>query len=261
MVSWVSWRSRLLGEAVGDHAGVRREEEHRQELQAGGDAQGGAAAVGEAEDQPVLGDALHPGAGVGHQAAERVAPVVGVVEGSEGGAQELLSVGRAWSCVVVGQSAEASRSSSGAARRRVSRSLGVRSRSRRASQASRRARSARSVVRPCSESDDHDLTAVCLVGSPADEAALIEGVDDAGHARRLDPLVAGQLADGGVAVAEQAAEDGHRAHAQGVVGMSLVAEAPAQSHDAQPQLARQTRIAARGHLHRRHVVSITHYLR
>ena len=59
-----------LGEPVGDHAGVRREQQHRQELQPGGDAERGAAGARKAQHQPVLGDALHPGADVGHHAAD-----------------------------------------------------------------------------------------------------------------------------------------------------------------------------------------------
>ena len=64
-----------LGEAVGDDAAVEPEEQHRQELQRGGDADRGGGA-GEAEHQPVLGDALHPGAGVGHHLAGGEEPVV-----------------------------------------------------------------------------------------------------------------------------------------------------------------------------------------
>jgi len=65
---------------------VRREQQHGQELEAGGDAERRAAAAGELEDQPVLGDALHPGAGVRDDAARGVEPVVAVAEGAEGGA-------------------------------------------------------------------------------------------------------------------------------------------------------------------------------
>ena len=76
-----------LGEAVGDHAGVRREQQHGQELEAGGDAERRAAAAGELEHQPVLGDALHPGAGVADDAAGGVLAVVGVVQRLERGTQ------------------------------------------------------------------------------------------------------------------------------------------------------------------------------
>ncbi len=68
-------QQRALGEAVGDDAAVEPEEQHRQELQRGGDADGGGGA-GEAEHQPVLGDALHPGTGVGHHLAGGEEPVV-----------------------------------------------------------------------------------------------------------------------------------------------------------------------------------------
>ena len=61
---------------VGEHPAPQPEEQHRQELQAGGDAQGGPAAVGQLEDQPVLGDTLHPGADIGYECASEPAPVV-----------------------------------------------------------------------------------------------------------------------------------------------------------------------------------------
>jgi hypothetical protein len=51
--------------AVGEDAAPHADEQHGQELQAGRDAERGAAAVRELEDQPVLRDALHPRAGVG----------------------------------------------------------------------------------------------------------------------------------------------------------------------------------------------------
>ena len=47
-----------------------------QELQAGRDPDGGAAAVGELEYQPVLGDALHPGTGVRDHLTGREQPEV-----------------------------------------------------------------------------------------------------------------------------------------------------------------------------------------
>ena len=53
----------------------------------GGDAEGGAGVAGQQQDQPVLGDALHPGADVGHEAAGGVQPVVAVREGAERRAQ------------------------------------------------------------------------------------------------------------------------------------------------------------------------------
>jgi hypothetical protein len=44
--------------AVGQHPAVEAEQQHRQELQAGGDAERDARAAGQVEHQPVLGDPL-----------------------------------------------------------------------------------------------------------------------------------------------------------------------------------------------------------
>ena len=46
---------------------------------------------------------------------------------------------------------------------------------------------------------DDDLAAVGLVRAAYDVAALLEAVDRAGHARRLDALGGGELADGQLA--------------------------------------------------------------
>ncbi len=54
-----------LGVSVGDEAAGQAEHQRRHELEGGRDADVGGAA-GEAQHQPVLRDALHPGAGVGH---------------------------------------------------------------------------------------------------------------------------------------------------------------------------------------------------
>jgi hypothetical protein len=51
-----------LREAVRDHPAVQAQQEGGEELQRGGDADGGGAA-GDGEHQPVLGDALDPAAG------------------------------------------------------------------------------------------------------------------------------------------------------------------------------------------------------
>ena len=61
---------RALGEAIGDHAGDRREQQDRQELQPGRQAEG-AGAAGEGEHEPVLGDALHPRARCWRPASRR----------------------------------------------------------------------------------------------------------------------------------------------------------------------------------------------
>ena len=81
----VSWSSRCLGIRSATRPANGREEQERQELQPGRDAEGGAAVGGELEHQPVLGDALHPGAGVGDDAAGGVQAVVGVGQGAESG--------------------------------------------------------------------------------------------------------------------------------------------------------------------------------
>ena len=66
-----------LVHAVGDEAGVDGEEQRRQELERRGQAGGGGGVVGQdAQDEPVLGHALHPGAGVRDQGREEPDPVV-----------------------------------------------------------------------------------------------------------------------------------------------------------------------------------------
>ena len=66
-----------LVHAVGDEPGVDGEEQRRQELQRRGQAGGGGGVVGQdAQDEPVLGHALHPGAGVRDQGREEPDPVV-----------------------------------------------------------------------------------------------------------------------------------------------------------------------------------------
>ena len=120
--SWVMAEQPPLRLPVGDQPGVRRDEQERQELQAGRDAERGAG-VGELENQPVLGDPLHPGAGVADQTAHRVDAEVADREGLERGAH-------AWE----------RRSRIGAASRRIWRSSAVSSPSRWFSQASLRRR-------------------------------------------------------------------------------------------------------------------------
>ena len=71
-----------LGEAIGEHTGDGREQQDRQELQPGRDAER-AGAAGERQHQPVLSDALHPRADVRHQRAGGEQPVVAVPQGGE----------------------------------------------------------------------------------------------------------------------------------------------------------------------------------
>ena len=60
-------QDQALVEPVGDQAAVGRQQQHRQELQAGGDAHGEPRAAGQLEHEPVLRDPLHPGADVGDE--------------------------------------------------------------------------------------------------------------------------------------------------------------------------------------------------
>ena len=69
---------------VRDETTDQSEQQSGQGLQRGGDADG-CGAAGESEDQPVLGDALHPTARVGQRLAEGEQSVVADAEGSEGG--------------------------------------------------------------------------------------------------------------------------------------------------------------------------------
>ena len=71
-----------LGEAVGDHAAEQAEDQHRSELQRHGEADR-ADVSGELQDQPVLGDPLHPQTGGGHDLRAEVEPVVAHLEGAE----------------------------------------------------------------------------------------------------------------------------------------------------------------------------------
>jgi hypothetical protein len=68
-----------LGIPVGDHPAIHAEE-HREELQAGGNAERRAAVVSELQHKPVLRDALHPAAGVGDDLPGREQPVVTCTE-------------------------------------------------------------------------------------------------------------------------------------------------------------------------------------
>ena len=72
---------------VGDGAGDGPEDQHRQELR-GGDEAEEAAAAGELQDQPAHGDGLHPGAGLRDRLATEVEPEVAVAEGREPAAVE-----------------------------------------------------------------------------------------------------------------------------------------------------------------------------
>ncbi|CPU65421.1 Uncharacterised protein [Mycobacteroides abscessus] len=109
---------------VGEQARPRGQGEHGCELQRGDDADGDAGVVGEvAEDEPVLRDALHPGADVRDERGAEPDAVVVVLEGGERGAHRA-----------------AIRVNSSLARAKVSLSSGVREDSCCVSHASRRRR-------------------------------------------------------------------------------------------------------------------------
>ncbi len=148
-----------LVEAVGDQAAVRGQDQHGQELQGGGDADGDARAAGQLEHQPVLGHPLHPGADVGDEGSGDVDPVVAEPKSREHAAGARLSgglrVGRVSPSIGRATSTLTLRfilPSTGMARRSSSRSPGSSSVRRTASHSSRRRRLASSRARPSSVS-------------------------------------------------------------------------------------------------------------
>jgi hypothetical protein len=72
-----------LGQPVGHRPGVQAEDQHRQELQRHRHADGDRTAR-QVEYQPVLGNALHPRAGISQALAAEVNPVAARSEGREG---------------------------------------------------------------------------------------------------------------------------------------------------------------------------------
>src|SRR5699024_4090108 len=70
---------------VHDRTAQEAEEEHRQELERRGQTESDSAPATELEDQPVLGDALHPGTGVGQKLTQGVQAVITYGQGSEHG--------------------------------------------------------------------------------------------------------------------------------------------------------------------------------
>ena len=195
---------------------MRGEQQDRQELQAGRDAERPGAA-GEREDQPVLGDALHPRADVGHQRAGGEQAVVADAERGERAvvadavdqprelASDARQLGRARGRRRRRQQRRAlARSSSRARRADRGRSHAV-ARGRRsivrrshAAPASVDGGSARRTWRPSTR-------AAARVHEPAPSTG---SVDRARHRRRLDVLGRGQLADGGVAESLQRRQHG-----------------------------------------------------
>src|SRR5512133_3846022 len=65
-----------LVEAIRDHPPVRGQEKHRQELQSRGDPDCEGRPAGKLEHQPVLRNALHPGADVGDERSRQIDAVV-----------------------------------------------------------------------------------------------------------------------------------------------------------------------------------------
>ena len=229
-----------LREAVGQHAGERRDEQERQELQAGGEAEPDAAGAEVGDHEPVLRDPLHPGAGVRDQRGDEEEPVVVDRERAERGTHQA-----------------ASRSRIGTAARRTSRSSFVSSFIRCASQASRLRRSAITRVAAGLGELDHHLPPVGLVRDPTDVTGLLEAAHRARHRRRPDLLVLGEVADRHAAVPLERAHHRELVEAHRVVG-ALEPQPAGQPHHPEAQLAGQPGVGSddRG----RHVVSITHYL-
>ena len=164
--------------AVGERPGERGEHQHRQELQAGGDAERDAAA-GRRAGAP---------ASPGRPAASRCRCSRRRRRWRSSGSCGCAATGTSGSYGLV------MRSRSGAAARSTSRSSWVSSASRRDSQASRRRRSSRSSAFASGGQGDEVLTAVGRVRGAGDEAALLEAGEGARHRRRLHVLVVGQLA-------------------------------------------------------------------
>ena len=214
---------RALGEAVGDHPGDRREQQDRQELQAGRQAEG-AGAAGEGEDEPVLGDALHPGPGVGDQRPGGEQPVVADPQGGERRLHAWLAR-RSRSGATAPQQVTFVRVEVG----EVDGEPGV---------------AAPAVLVEhgpgvVGESDD-DLATVGLVGGAGDEPDILEAVDGARHRRRLDLLDRRQLADRQVAVAREGAEGGQLGERQ-VAAAAFEAQPPGEPHHADTQCRRRGR--------------------
>ena len=72
-----------LGQPVREKTAPQGEEQDRQELESGRDAQRGTRLAGERENEPVLRHPLHPGARVRHHLARDEEPEVAVGERAE----------------------------------------------------------------------------------------------------------------------------------------------------------------------------------
>ncbi len=221
--------------AVGDDAGERREQEDREELQAGREAEG-AGAAGEREDEPVLGDALHPRADVGHEGARREQPVVADAERGERRPH-----------------VAARRSSSGATWWRSASSSASSVPRRWASQASRRAAIVGEHVAGGGGELDDDLAPVGVVRSPGDQPGLLEAGDGAGHRRWLHLLGRGELTDRQRTPTVERAEHGELVE-RAVVAAALEAQPARQPHHAEAERAGE------GSIGDGHILSLTHYL-
>ena len=147
-----------------------------------------AESVGEVdEDEPVLGDALHPRAGVGHDRRAGPQPVVAVGQRAEGAGQHPPPAAA---------HASLSRSSSSAARARVRRSSAGRPASWWQSHSSRRRRVSATAVRPASLRVTRWARPSSGWAARVTRPASSRLGDDAGHRRRADPLVLGQRGRG-----------------------------------------------------------------
>jgi hypothetical protein len=101
-----------------------------------------------------------------------------------------------------------------------------------------------------------DLTAVDRVIGAHDETGVDQGAEDAGHGRRLDALVVGQLARRTGPMGHQRTEHGVLTGGDVVVA-ALLAQASSQLHHGDSEVGRQGRRAVADGC--RHVVSIPHY--
>ena len=198
-----------LGEPVRDQPADRGQQQHRQELQRGRDADRDTGAVGQLQHEPVLGDPLHPGADVRDERAGHPDPVVANRQRGEH-PRTRLSGGRA-----PGGSSRSHRSRRRWSRRpRPRRSGSVGSRGSRvahpiedqngsrstsrsllsscsicsASHSSRRRRLASRIVPAGVGQRDETLPPIALGRLTDHQPALLETVHDPRHRRRLDPL-------------------------------------------------------------------------
>ncbi len=113
-----------LVEAIGDQPTERSEQQHRQELEAGGNGDVEAGAVQDEEDEVGLRDGLHPGARHGDDLAREVQAVVAHRDGPEGAAPGLADLAPGGSSNRCSSRATSSARLAAARRRRADRAGG-----------------------------------------------------------------------------------------------------------------------------------------